>query len=318
MSFTSHHDRRCPLVSVIVPTYGRDEVLCDTLQGLLGQDYPRYEVIVVSQATAHAESTRRFLAKHQDRIRALWLERPSLPKARNVGILEARGEFILFVDDDVIPSSSLISGHIAAYGDPSIVGVAGQVLSPDRATVPTTEVGRLDKLTNVTWNFNSHLRTYVDYANGANMSFRRSRIVDAGLFEPAFGGSAFYEDADLSLRVQHPNAQIVFEPRASLIHLEAPRGGCGNRNRTPRWYYWYMHNSMLVALRHRNRFNPLDVLLFHGRKICSELNDPLLLPLWQAAVITAPLSYLRSRRTLTGRGCRPVANKGSAQEMDRA
>lgn len=317
MSFTSHHDRRYPLVSVIVPTYGRDEVLCDTLQGLLSQDYPRYEVIVVSQATAHSEGTQRFLSEHRDRIRELWLQRPSLPNARNAGILEARGEIILFVDDDVIPSSSLISWHVSAYTDPSIVGVAGQVLSPDGVTVSTPEVGQLDKFTNVTWNFHSNQRTYADYATGANMSFRRSRIVDAGLVEPAFGGNAYFEDVDLSLRVQYPGAQIVFEPKASLIHLEAPRGGCGNRKRNPRWHYWYMHNSMLVALRHRDRFNPLDVLMFHARKISGELKDPLLLPLWQAATITAYVSYLRSRRTLAGRGLRPVAGQRSAQEIDR-
>lgn len=313
MSVTSYPDRRCPLVSVIVPTYGRDEVLCDTLRGLLSQDYPRYEVIVVSQATAHTEGTRKFFMEHRDRIRVLRLDRPSLPNARNVGILDAQGEIILFVDDDVIPSSSLISWHVSAYSDPSVVGVAGQVLSSNGVTVSATEVGRLDRFTNATWNFHSSLRTYAEYANGANMSFRRDRIVDAGLFEPAFGGNAYYEDTDLSLRIQHPGEQIIFEPRASLIHLEAKRGGCGNRNRNPRWYYWYMHNSMLFALRHRDRFDPLGVLMFHARKISGELKDPLLLPLWLVAAISVQLSYLRSRQSLAGYGYRMMAGQRSVR-----
>ncbi len=46
----------------------------------------------------------------------------------NRALLEAKGDIVLFLDDDVIPIRSLVKQHLAAYTDECVVGVVGQVL----------------------------------------------------------------------------------------------------------------------------------------------------------------------------------------------
>ena len=66
--------------------------------------------------------------------------------------------------------------------------------------------------------------------NGGNTSFRRQAVLDAGLFDEDMGGSSWGEDIDLSVRVRKCGYELLVDTRLILIHLEAPVGGCGNRN----------------------------------------------------------------------------------------
>ena len=89
-------------LSVIVPTYKREVELCTTLQDMLAQDYPHYEILVVDQTPRHDESTQAFLdALPADRVRRIQLDSANLPAARNVGLREAHADVVVFVDDDV-------------------------------------------------------------------------------------------------------------------------------------------------------------------------------------------------------------------------
>ena len=57
-----------PRLSVVIPTYARGQVLCDTLRALLAMDLERCEVIVIDQNVAHEPATRDYLASIADRI----------------------------------------------------------------------------------------------------------------------------------------------------------------------------------------------------------------------------------------------------------
>jgi GT2 family glycosyltransferase len=280
-----------PLVSVVIPTYQREKILCNTLEALFRQDYKEYEIIVIDQTLEHSPETVNFLEENHRRIRYLTLKSPSLPTARNVGILQSQGEIVLFVDDDTIAAKHFISFHVSAYEN-DVGGVAGQVIQRGGDAVVTSEVGRLDPSTNVTWNFNSTVPTDVMYATGGNMSFRRNLLLKVGLFEERFGGSSYFEDTDISLRISKLGYRIKFEPRATLIHLGGSDGGCGNQRRNPGWYYWYLHNNTLLALRHRSRFNIKKVVKHQLHEILLELRDPPLLALWLLAIPHACLSYI--------------------------
>ncbi|MCG8346488.1 MAG: glycosyltransferase family 2 protein, partial [Chloroflexales bacterium] len=117
-----------PLVSVVVPTYNRGGVLIATLRYLAQQNHPRFEIIVVDQTSAHEPKTTIQLNAliQAGAIRYFHLDQPSLPNARNFGTQQARGELVLFVDDDIIPGPNLIAAHAAAYNAPDIGGVAGR------------------------------------------------------------------------------------------------------------------------------------------------------------------------------------------------
>ena len=290
--------RARPDISVVVATYGREAVLRETLKLLLDQDYPSYELIVVDQTSAHEPETDRFIRSQGHRLRHLRLVGASLPNARNAGIRAARGDLVLFVDDDVLPARSLVGAHVGSYRDATVAGVAGQVLPLGGATVDAPVAGQLDRAARVTWNFNSTVPGETMYATGCNMSFARDAVYRAGLFEVAFGGSAECEEVDLCLRLRRLGHTIRFAPAASLVHLEAVAGGCGNRRRGPRWFYWHVHNHLLLSLRHPTLFSPAATVGARVQLAVRELRDPALLAPLALAAARVPISHARARASL--------------------
>jgi glycosyltransferase involved in cell wall biosynthesis len=87
-----------PLISVVIPCYNQGQFLGDAVDSVLGQTYSRVEAIVVDDgATDH---TPQVAMSYGDRIRYVRKENAGLPAARNTGILEAEGEYVLFLDAD--------------------------------------------------------------------------------------------------------------------------------------------------------------------------------------------------------------------------
>lgn len=91
---------RWPLVSVIVPTYNRPEMLARSLESVQRQDYPRLEVLVVNDAGMPVEDV---VARHNalGNVRAINMpENGGAARARNAGLQAASGHFVAFLDDD--------------------------------------------------------------------------------------------------------------------------------------------------------------------------------------------------------------------------
>ena len=141
------------MVSVIVPTFGRDQVLCETLDSLFAQDYERSEIIVVDQSSSHSDETRNYLNRNSGKFVYETLTQPSLANALNRGIQRARGEIIVLLDDDVVASPSLLSAHVSEYTDESVGATAGQVLEIGEIARPRQSVGTIDRSMNITQEF---------------------------------------------------------------------------------------------------------------------------------------------------------------------
>lgn len=89
-----------PLVSVVVPYFKLDRYIEDTIQSVFAQDYPSLEVIVVNDGSFRPEDE--VLAEIATRypIRVLTKENAGLGRARNAGIRQSRGRYVLPVDAD--------------------------------------------------------------------------------------------------------------------------------------------------------------------------------------------------------------------------
>ena len=92
-----------PSISVVIPTYEREEPLVDTIADVIKQDYPKFEVLVIDQTGTHKPETQVYLEKQANagRIKLFRLTWASLPGARNYAVRRCSGEIILFIDDDV-------------------------------------------------------------------------------------------------------------------------------------------------------------------------------------------------------------------------
>ncbi len=257
--------RASPSVSVVVPTFRRERVLCNSLSHLLAQSYPDFEVVVVDQTLDHEPGTRRFLEAHSSRLRYHMLPEPSLPRARNVGVTAARGEVVLFVDDDIVPvDDHLIAAHAACYVNPLVGAVAGRVLEPIPFNAPagTAYVNAFGRIVS---NFSGTEPAQVWTAKGANMSFRRRVLAEAGPFDDRYAGNSILEETDYCYRVRALGYDIRFEPKAAVHHLVAPTGGC----RETRWLdakYWLFRNSALFYMKQKPRVGlPLFLGFFAAR-----------------------------------------------------
>jgi GT2 family glycosyltransferase len=119
-----------PLISVIIPTYGREEPLRDTLEDVLKQDYPTFEILVVDQTPTHKPEIQAYLEQLAGDRKIHWfrVDWASLPGARNYGVRRASGDIILFIDDDVQMPAGCLKAHARNYLErPEVGAVAGRV-----------------------------------------------------------------------------------------------------------------------------------------------------------------------------------------------
>jgi glycosyltransferase involved in cell wall biosynthesis len=104
------------LISIITPTYNRADLLGQTIESVLAQTYPDWELIIIDDGSADntSEVVSRYLEK-DGRIKYFYQENRGLPAARNSGIRKAAGKYLAFLDaDDLYFPDSLknLWGHL--------------------------------------------------------------------------------------------------------------------------------------------------------------------------------------------------------------
>jgi glycosyltransferase involved in cell wall biosynthesis len=120
-----------PTVSVIIPTYNRQNFISQTIDSVLGQTYTDYEIIVVDDGST--DDTRPVVEAYGDRVRYVWTENGGTGHARNVGMQHARGKYFIFLDSDDLfypyaleletnllarfPNVSVVSAEVTGFSD---------------------------------------------------------------------------------------------------------------------------------------------------------------------------------------------------------
>ncbi len=214
-----------PFATVTICTYNRARWLRETLEFITRQDYPadRWEVIVIdnnsSDSTAAvvaefvsaAKPPRYFLEKNQ-----------GSSFARNRGIAEAKGEIIIFTDDDMLGSPAWLRDLMAPFtlaGNETIAAVAGEVVPVFPEGLPNWLVNRWRPL---------EFRTDVGPLRSnqlpmtANLAFRSSVFPEVGLFRTDLGRignhSLFNEDHEFCRRVLAAGHVMWYTPVGLLQH----------------------------------------------------------------------------------------------------
>jgi chondroitin synthase len=232
-------------VSVIIPFYQDLSLLDLTLASLAGQDYPGslLEVIVVEDGSP--ESTRGLVERWERRlaVRTLRIPRngPRRATARNVGILDARGDVILSVDSDMALPPGCVAAHLRWFHTSTEVATLSlrRFIEPTGITAQDVlrDFGRLRRLpeTSSASNLGASLRdkretemsAFYNHPHpyncfhGCNVAYRRADALDVGLWNDAFDGNYGYEDVEFGYRLWRAGRYLVFEPDALAYHLES-------------------------------------------------------------------------------------------------
>jgi GT2 family glycosyltransferase len=213
-----------PLISVVIPTLGRYQILNDTLNDLAGQSIKDFEVLVIDQTKKEEAAP----VDHEAlTVKYFWLPAPSASGARNVGIKHAAADIVLFLDDDVqIRNPAFLASHLAHYTSKEYCGVAGAILSPGEGFRDTRH--RLSYKKNWGWLFFPiNYSQPIPVPNGwaGNLSVRTHLARAIGGMDEQFEKGAFREESDFCLRLTKQYGPLMYEPAACLIHLGAASGG---------------------------------------------------------------------------------------------
>jgi len=209
-----------PYISVVIPTYNRVARLREVLTALEKQEYPSdaYEVIVISDGST--DGTDAYLEALRSKMRLQWFSQANRgpAAARNEGIRRAHGEFIVFIDDDVVPVPQLLGEHARSHQEAGKdVVVLGPLLTPEGFEMTPW----------VRWEQEMLMKQYRAMLRGdwsatarqfytGNASLRRSHIVAAGGFDEAFRRA---EDVELAYRLADNGLDFVFNVQAVGMHF---------------------------------------------------------------------------------------------------
>jgi len=206
-----------PSVSVVVCTYNDEKVIGECLKALMGQSFPGIELIVVDDGST--DRTPRILEEFEG-IRHFRQPNGGPSAARNLGILEATGDFVCFIDSDCRAASDcverLIAGHRSA-GSECCCGVGGrQEGHPEDPSFAR----RVDRFLSSVGFIGDYVKPYsgpriVGHNAACNVSYRRQPLVEVGGFRVGmFPG----EDVDLDRRLGNGGWTVRFVPDAVVFH----------------------------------------------------------------------------------------------------
>lgn len=208
-----------PLVSVIVVSRGRPELLRRCLKGLDQLFYPSYELIIVADPSG-AEAVRE--AGWQEWVKLVAFDEANISAARNAGIKVAAGEIVAFIDDDAVPEPTWLDHLIAAFEGGDIAAAGGFVRGRNGITFQWTasfvdEKGQTLPLNTVDDNtFAPSPRKHAVKTEGTNCAFRRDILAGLGGFDPAF--RFYHDETDLNMRLREAGLRTAIVPLAQVHH----------------------------------------------------------------------------------------------------
>ena len=107
--------KRTPLVSVVVTAYNSAQYICDTLNSVYAQTYKNFEVIVADDGST--DQTRHLVTERFPKVRYVYKPNGGQPTARNLGINNANGALIAFVDSDDLWLPTKLEKQVSVFQD---------------------------------------------------------------------------------------------------------------------------------------------------------------------------------------------------------
>jgi len=229
-----------PRVSIVIPVYNHFDHTLVCLRSLA--EHPGsipFEVIVVDDYSSD-ETPARLSAI--DGIRAIRNpENLGFIGACNVGLAAARGEFVVFLNNDTAVHPGWLEALVRTFELRPDCGLVGaKLIYPD---------GRLQEAGGIVfsdasgWNYGrfgdpahpafNYVRE-VDYCSGAAIMLRRDLLNRLGGFDTRYR-PAYYEDTDLAFRVREAGLRCWYQPAAEVVHFEGVTSGTDTGSGVKRW-----------------------------------------------------------------------------------
>lgn len=263
-----------PLVSVLILTYNRTDLLKNCLESALNSDYPALEFIVSDNGSS--EDVISFVKKNFSgkKIKVVKLKsNKGLTGGFNFGYKFCRGKYIMLLSNDTKIDKSAISLMVNLAEKDSQIGIIAPKIIQMNNPQYLHHAGSFLTYTGFLYHYgllqnkdNSKYQKsyYIFSCNGAGFLIRKKASDYSGLFEEDF--FFFYDESDLSHRIWLSGYTIVYCPKANLWHLwSATMQGANPRI----WYY-----------NHRNHLSSFIINLSQPYLILFIFNFNFILIIW--------------------------------------
>jgi GT2 family glycosyltransferase len=212
--------RQVPAISVVIPTRGRPDLIGRSVEAVLANDHPDFDVTVIDQSDDdRTGAVVRAIAARDPRLTYVHTMPPGLSRAYNVGAKLTSAPLLAFTDDDCVASTGWVSSVARAFDDErdaemlygtvalpaSMVGHAGEI--------PVLPIARAERIER-----RSGFRVY---GMGANFALRRSLLERIGGFDEILGGGGplrSSQDFDLQYRAYLAGAVVLLRPEVVVDH----------------------------------------------------------------------------------------------------
>lgn len=279
-------------ISIIIPTYKREVVLCNTIKSVLEniksaeKNNIYCELIIIDQTLQHDESkTTEYLnyISNIDNVTYIQHLKPNLPNARNIGITKSKGKYIIFIDDDVLLDKDFITQCYQTYITQKCDSVVGRVTlcnnSPDNILLNNNNMikdlirsilfnilgknkaGIITKHGIILGNYSILKSGMSDSGRGCCMSFNRDVFNKIGLFDTNYKGNALREETDLFIRMKKANLNVYYNKDMHLFHLMNNIGGTRANENNEYWKTYFENQTYFYYKNFNSSFYTISIIL---------------------------------------------------------
>lgn len=254
-----------PLVSIITINYNESGVTLELLESIRNLSYPSYEVIVVDNASPN-DNPDVIKEKYPEVILIKSDENLGFAGGNNLGVKQAQGNYLLFINNDtIVPKDfieplvktlqedktiGMVSPKIKFHWDPTLIQYAGYT-PMNHWTIRNNSIGYHQKDNG---DFDQEGET--QSIHGAAMMIPKTVVENVGMMTEIY--FLYYEEHDWAEMVKRAGYKIYYQPKSHILHKESVSTGKFSPLKT----YYISRNRILFARRNFKPFQLFISLLF--------------------------------------------------------
>ncbi len=222
------------MISVILPVYNREEILCKFIDSVISQTYQDFEIIIVddgSKDKSYEVATE--YSKKDPRIKCFKHSKNQGPlAARNTALKASKGGLIFSGEDDVILDPKcfeiLVNTFAELKSQYKVGAVAPRLISSKEYNDKQDLIAKVDRLTGdlkQNWSSDAKL-TEVPFLHACSLISRKVFIEIGGWNNSLYKGNFLRDESDVYFRARKVGFKLFFQPKALAWHLHFSKGGC--------------------------------------------------------------------------------------------
>lgn len=221
-------------ISVIIPTRNRVDLLKPTLESIVSQNFPQenFEVIVVDNgSTDNTEVLCKNYYREFKNFTYLYEPTPGLHVGRNLGLKTAKGELLVYADDDIKAFPNWLEGIFESFKEAEVAAVGGKNLPLYEAPPPDWEeylwennkLGKINPYYSVLDFGDKTVEISPYFIFGCNFSIRKNILLEIGGFHPDGMPSNLIKyrgdgETAVAQAIIRKKFKSIYNPKASVYH----------------------------------------------------------------------------------------------------